>query len=446
MRWLPRLSIAVLVFGIMLGPVLSGAAFFYPPLALALVALAFITGGFSLYVFPRTRTPALQLVIVSVTSTLLMVTMIDTIGNILKPRFLYLRDDEPYLQRWPDMPVLHRYRPNVEIETRTVGDLAAAMRSHEVAEERPFHFVTDAYGFPNQDSDPSVIDLILLGDSFAAGVGTTLEDTWASVFAKRYRLGVYNLSVSSVGPWDEFANLAVEMPRLRTHPETVVIWALFSGNDLEESVYEPYTSAEELPAASVLESWLVRWQNFVIRSPIRRMASFAQANASTSDHVVITRPFADGSPISFWKPYAERVRRSLSYVQQHTNYPALTETFAAMERLGEAHQVRIVVVMIPSKEQVYDWVLEERSPWSPPSRADGFSLALAELSAEHGMCYLDLTPALRAASRQVYEEEGALLYWRDDTHWNPAGHAAAAAALMESPCIDGAPEALTEQP
>ena len=49
-----------------------------------------------------------------------------------------------------------------------------------------------------------------------------------------------------------------------------------------------------------------------------------------------------------------------------------------------------------------------------------------------GFRFLDLKPALVEASRQAYEKSGALLWWRDDTHWNGDGQRAAAAAVYEN--------------
>jgi hypothetical protein len=46
--------------------------------------------------------------------------------------------------------------------------------------------------------------------------------------------------------------------------------------------------------------------------------------------------------------------------------------------------------------------------------------------AERGLAFLDLTPVLEAAVGS-----GRNVYFPDDSHWNAAGHDAAAAALAE---------------
>jgi hypothetical protein len=48
------------------------------------------------------------------------------------------------------------------------------------------------------------------------------------------------------------------------------------------------------------------------------------------------------------------------------------------------------------------------------------------LSREHGFTFLDLKPHFVDASKRLFEGSHELLWWRDDSHWNPRGHAAAA--------------------
>ena len=74
----------------------------------------------------------------------------------------------------------------------------------------------------------------------------------------------------------------------------------------------------------------------------------------------------------------------------------------------------------------------DRAPaWSTASRESGFAATLRCLSAAKGFRFLDLGPAMVQASRRSYEESGALLWWRDDTHWNGNGQRVAAAAIRE---------------
>ena len=81
-------------------------------------------------------------------------------------------------------------------------------------ETRSIDFITDSYGFRNKPLDEGpVYDILLLGDSFTVGNGTTQESTWATLLSSRYNLKVYNLAIPG-SPWHSYVNLAMEMERL----------------------------------------------------------------------------------------------------------------------------------------------------------------------------------------------------------------------------------------
>ena len=54
------------------------------------------------------------------------------------------------------------------------------------------------------------------------------------------------------------------------------------------------------------------------------------------------------------------------------------------------------------------------------------SAAFEEMARQNGMSYLDLKPGLVGASRGVFKESGQLLWWADETHWNPLAQKVAA--------------------
>ena len=62
----------------------------------------------------------------------------------------------------------------------------------------------------------------------------------------------------------------------------------------------------------------------------------------------------------------------------------------------------------------------------------GFTRAVLEPCAENGIRALDLRPALIEEAERLRATTGEFLWWRDDTHWNGLGHAAAARAIQES--------------
>ena len=126
------------------------------------------------------------------------------------------------------------------------------------------------------------------------------------------------------------------------------------------------------------------------------------------------------------------VRQALAELEAHPHTPRLDATMAAMRRLVASRQARVLLVVVPAKEEIYRWVLEGRAPWTTSAEPSGFAQLVRRLATKHGFDYLDLKPRMVGAAREWWERERALLYWRDDTHWNPHGHRIAAAAVAEA--------------
>ena len=78
-------------------------------------------------------------------------------------------------------------------------------------EPRQIDFRTDALGYRN-DTVPHQIDVVVLGDSFAAGAGVTQTATFAHTLATRHGLSVYNLSYPG-GPYEQYLNFSIEAPK-----------------------------------------------------------------------------------------------------------------------------------------------------------------------------------------------------------------------------------------
>jgi hypothetical protein len=144
---------------------------------------------------------------------------------------------------------------------------------------------------------------------------------------------------------------------------------------------------------------------------------------------VFVRTFLDGKPLPFYRLYVGRTRLSLDEVVGHPNYEMLRETIKAMRKLADQKRFEVLIVSVPCKEEVYSWAVAEEEPWTVSKEPSGFSRALQALSSEAQFQFLDLKPALIAASPSEFKESGKLLYWRDDTHWNDSGHRVAASIV-----------------
>jgi hypothetical protein len=413
----------VFLAGIFFSPVIVGAFTVFPA---ALIAGALFI--FAAYAFGPVRKLLPKQIALALLSVCFAVTLFDLAA---RPLFYYLfevRFSERFLHRWPPLPQLTRYAGGVNFEGVTFGDLAAASGRRDWREERRVKFVTDAYGFRNEGpaagQEGRPLDVILLGDSFGANTKTSQEDTLSNLLARNYALSIYNLSISGANPRQEYANLLLEGKRLPTRGGTRVLWLIFPGNDLDE----PYYPELERPQPQ----WPGRFSrlrsgfsDFRARSPVRRLLFRRESER------VIERMFIDGRRVLFSASYAERRSRTAEDVRRHPNFESLKATLLAMERLSFERSLTVSVVLVPSKDEVYSWVLDGAPAWSAAAGPSGFSDVLRELCQRHGFRFLDLKPVLVEASRETFEKSGALLWWRDDTHWNGEGQRVAAVAIHQ---------------
>jgi hypothetical protein len=348
-----------------------------------------------------------------ITLTLVSVALTITISDLALRLLPVVPDD--LVEKWPRMPLVNRYVPDLNYEGYRFNDLSRMAGVKEWREDKWVKVRTDSAGFRNERVDQSQpLDLILLGDSFGAGAASQ-EDTWTSILARDYNLKTYNLSAPAAGPWHEYINLWTEKDRLKAGKGSVLTWQLFSGNDLDE-YYGPL-EVNELPWRGTVGTWFHRINTLRARSPIRYLL---QRHDRRGDVVAID--FLNGRKLLFYKPYIAVSARSAEESIKHPNYARFRATVTAVKRLAESHGLRLAVVLVPAKEEVYSWVWEGKTPWSNGAGSSGFAEVLRDICREENLLFLDLKPHLVQESRRLYEASGQLLYWYDDTHMNPAGN------------------------
>jgi hypothetical protein len=198
--------------------------------------------------------------------------------------------------KFPRLPILGRWDPYLDLEDELSGDLAALDGDPAVREPRRIRFVTDAAGFRNQRIPPQ-IDLLVLGDSFGAGWGTTQDTIFAHLLETKYGQRTYNLSYPG-GPYDQFLNFVIESPRLTFAPAARIVWTFYTGNDLDDAGGETWNLAE-LPWRSGLGEWAVTFRTFRNRSPLNRMMEGLRRRWGNEATIVVRRTLPDGRPMLF---------------------------------------------------------------------------------------------------------------------------------------------------
>lgn len=409
-------------------PLAAGTLPLFPAAPVLAALLAFCLRAFAV----RRAAPRTRRIAAAIMSTCAALACFDLAA---RPAVAWMIGERPRalsVHTWEPMPLVYRYDEGVRFEGEIFGDLAAMSLDKSARRYRHFRLATDQSGFRNDPAQTQnrTPDLLLLGDSFGAGTGTTQDATWATLLARERGMNVYNLSIEGAGPWQEFVNLELEVGRVKPREGALLVWAIFTGNDLDD-VYYPQLRLSELPWQGRLRQLVFDFQKFRYRSPLRRVITRAGVGNWAARENVVARDLGGGRKLLFYAPFARAAARTREEVARHPNFGALAATVAAMRRLADEKHLRVAVVLVPAKEEVYSWALAGAPPFSAAQVASGFSLALADLCRAQGFAFLDLKPRITEAARRAYQDSGALLWWEDDIHWNEAGHRVAAEIVAD---------------
>ena len=365
------------------------------------------------------------------TSTALTIVVADLAIRGMWPELVYYRPHEMFARSIPSYPMLGRYEPNVFFDGVVYGDLASVSRDESLRDHRNMRFVTDSAGFRNEKYPSGKIDIIVVGDSFSLGTGTTQDSTWVSLLSSSLKLNIYNLSMVG-NPQRHFMNLQKELTRLNVEPGTIVLLAIFGGNDLDETYLENNDFKSLVPQNTydICKNTL-RW--FQARSPFSQLLDSVLRREEYQRQVdkVLKRQFPNGRTIAFHKPYVRRVQRSPEEVVAHPNAKALVRVLGDMRRYSEMHSLEFLVVLLPAKEEVYRWCLEGRTPWTTTTNTSGLGVVVGDFCKVSEISFLDMKGEMVSKAQVFFKQLGQCLWWYDDTHMNHNGHKVIAAALHE---------------
>ena len=338
-----------------------------------------------------------------------------------------------------------------------------------------FPLVTDADGFRNAASAPTNAALAVLGDSFTDALTLPAELTWPARLGGLLHTSVRNYGTAGFGPGQELRVLKeYVLPR---RPRVVVV-GFFAGNDLQDA--ERFSAFERsggaFPSSGLgwkFKEVIARFDELYVMSlyqgashrvlePEEGSTDPAKAQGEVDysgedpaapaasrpafDQGLFTVPTAGhGVRFAFLPPYLNCLRLTREELEASPGWESTRRSYEEMQRLTRAQGVRLVVMFIPSKAQVY--LPLAQSAFSRPALEQAFAVSLRDVShppgvdvvmrnrlalnglmkdfcAAQGIPFLDLTDDLRARLAR-----GANVYFPDDSHWNAAGHETAATAL-----------------
>ncbi len=302
----------------------------------------------------------------------------------------------------------HRaYRKNARVEMDMPhGDLKA-LTAAPLAQPRRVLFRTDGAGFRNE-REYATGQVVLVGDSFVVGMGDSQPDILSVQLERDWRIPAYNLG----HPGDISDYLATWRAFRARHPGPLRgALFLFEGNDFETG-YEPAKS----PGWN--SRWLGAYYGLFTGTDLYRVTKSLYVRATKARAIArsgnVRMETLAGQRMGFYAPYIG--------VSQRADYAMPAGMAKDLEELaGQMEQV----FFIPTKYRIYAPLLGENAPPHAQWRA------LERICAQRGWRCADLTPALAAASAELFKR-GEFTWWLDDTHWNRQGMAVAARAVAAS--------------
>jgi hypothetical protein len=301
------------------------------------------------------------------------------------------------------------YRPNVaDTISMPFGDLVAADPSApaSVFEPRSVEFFTDSLGYRNR-SDYAGHKVVLVGDSFVAGMGTDQHRILSEVLTNVFGLPTYALGFPS-GPREYEARAKAFLPRLA--PGALFAFMIFEGNDFELDQPVRVGNVFDRARGRFLRDYL---PFLTYPRVLFGMSRRAQAMLGLAPDTWIEVYQIGSKAVAFSRFYIDVALHPAPKYQAPGDEQVLRRTGC--------------VFFIPEKYRVYKEYINDRRalPQPPPSL-----LALKAFYEPHGVPVVDLTPALSAAARTLLVQD-QYVFWRDDTHWNANGMRAVAPVVRD---------------
>src|SRR5574341_170065 len=305
-----------------------------------LIGTALLAPVIWLLVSRRRGTFALHTVL-ALTATCFTICALDLALRPFMERKLHYTPTNIFTRQFSRLPSIGRWDANVEFSGEAYGDLAAMLGDPALREVRRVEFRTDAAGFRNV-TVTNPIEVLVVGDSFSAGVGMTQERIFSQVLQQRYGLRVYNLAFPG-GPWDQCLNLLIESPRLTFASDARLVWTLYTGNDLDDTYGAEWNPAT-LPWRAGFSAWRVSYRTFRNRSPINQLMEGLWACWRGTGESVLVRSLPDGRPMLFLSGHEAWGSRARGEVERHPNFPRLEQTLSIMQELATERGLALTVL------------------------------------------------------------------------------------------------------
>lgn len=315
---------------------------------------------------------------------------------------------------------------------RSVANLDMQLTGHPDFE---FHLRTNQYGFRSRYLDGPV-DIVTVGDSFTFGYGVDDDATWPALLEDATSLSVANLGQTGYGPQQELFVLESEGAKLQPK---LVIWEFFVNDFLDASSFKAWEDAGKPNVFEFEQQQLAQTAvEQTISGPVATFRGFLHSYLVSYE----LAKYMFGLGAYRWKRLQEipvRTNGSRLYLNQaqldgwsNPEWLAITsgrelteETLLVAREQTLAIDASFLVVLIPSKEEVYASELGSKAQQDPWSRPRNSQLILDFCQQHHINCFDSYETIRRAV------DSGAVPYFQHDGHLNPTGHRILASAIAE---------------
>lgn len=281
-------------------------------------------------------------------------------------------------------------------------------------------------GFRNRPVD-YFVDAVVVGDSFTFCF-TEREDCWVTHLEQNTGMGMVNLGQPATG---SFAHGLILEGFGQPYEPPLVIWQFFGNDfnddygllsyrgDIEKLDGDIVTDAEQNQKtidADGIDGWLRN--NSVAFAVVEVITTGTRGGIALNDNQFgeqyeVVLP--NGDPLGFGQPY-EPVALDMNRPANQAGYDVSREVFDRSKTLTESWGGQMVVVIIPTREEVYEDITSDYMG-DDLDKIKSARLAMLDMCDELDLLCYDALDDL-----QVQADAGESLYYYDDMHLNSNGN------------------------
>ena len=287
-------------------------------------------------------------------------------------------------------------------------------------------FITDSYGIRNNKTEIHDAEIILVGDSFIVGVGTTQKHIPANMLSQISKKKIASLSYGGLDPQDYESLISKHLDLIKKDSKIYVFY--FEGNDFiklnnkknikkidNKKFFEwrgyqiPHISGRIRFAYERLER---NKDKFLLK--VLSEKNYFLRNIRSKSHLFYRKFFSKlhntGSPVKYFDVGGKLVGFLHGEISQdYQNYEAyIFKNSKVLNRVDG-------IFFIPTKMRIYSPYIENVNY----DTNDKLKYLMDSYSKLNIPVY-DLSKNMSLLVNK-YLSDGEYLYWRDDTHWNHNG-------------------------